>query len=142
MSTPPLRPLPAAVFVDSSAWYAILDPTDAHHTRAAQLADALSRSRTQLYITNLIRAECHALILNRLGHYAADRFLQILTTLPMITIFSTESEEQQALALIEKYQDKNFSFTDAVSFVVMDNLQIRTAFSFDKNFQQYGLVLL
>jgi predicted nucleic acid-binding protein len=65
-----------------------------------------------------------------------------LTALPVITVYSTDVEEKKALALIAKYKDKDFSMTDAVSFVVMDKLRITTAFAFDRNFEQYGLAVL
>lgn len=41
-----------------------------------------------------------------------------------------------------RYDDKRFSFTDAISFVVMERLGIPYAFSFDRDFAQYGLQLL
>jgi predicted nucleic acid-binding protein len=134
--------LPPNLFVDTSAWYAILDPSDRNHQKASELAEAISSSHTQLYITNLIKAEAHALILNRLGHFAADKFLAQLATMNIITIYVTEADELSALALIAKYQDKDFSLTDATSFIVMDNLKLTTAFAFDRNFEQYGLVVL
>lgn len=38
--------------------------------------------------------------------------------------------------------DKDFSFTDATTFSVMDRLEIGTAFSFDHNFIQYGFATM
>ena len=54
----------------------------------------------------------------------------------------TEADEAAALALIARYRDKDFSLTDATSFVVMDRLGLRHALSFDSDFRQYGLILL
>lgn len=39
---------------------------------------------------------------------------------------------------IVTYQDKSFSLADATSFVVMERLRSRWAFSFDEHFTQYG----
>ena len=41
-----------------------------------------------------------------------------------------------------KYQDKDFSLTDAISFAVMERLQITQAFTFDRHFAQYGFTLV
>jgi len=38
------------------------------------------------------------------------------------------------------YNDKDFSFTDCTSFALMERLKIKTAFSFDAHFTQYGFI--
>ncbi len=43
-----------------------------------------------------------------------------------------------AEALFRRFHDKRRSFTDCVSFAVMDSLELDTAFTFDRNFEQYG----
>src|SRR5947207_13735812 len=92
--------LPQRLFIDSSAFYAIVDTSDGNHTRAANIATRIAASTTKLYITNFIRAETHALILNRAGHYHADRFLHDVANTPSLTVFyATPNDETQALAL-------------------------------------------
>jgi hypothetical protein len=39
-----------------------------------------------------------------------------------------------------RFADKQWSFTDCVSKVVMDRRGIRTAFAFDGHFRQFGTV--
>ena len=53
-----------------------------------------------------------------------------------------EQDEAAARRIIERYSDKSFSLVDATSFVIMDTLGIRTAFTFDENFRQYGFATL
>jgi predicted nucleic acid-binding protein len=96
-----------------------------------------------MVLTNFIRAETHALILNRLGHPLADRFLAQLRQSPSTTLIRvTEQDEEQALALIGRYRDKDFSLTDATSFVVMEGMGITHALAFDSDFRQYGMIIL
>lgn len=57
----------------------------------------------------------------------------------MVLAVSKEVEEK-ALDLFEKYDDKSFSFTDCISFVVMQDLRIQEAFAFDDHFVQMGLL--
>jgi len=39
---------------------------------------------------------------------------------------------------LQKYKDKEYSLTDCISFSVMKNIGINTAFAFDKHFAQAG----
>lgn len=52
------------------------------------------------------------------------------------------SDEERARRIIFRYTDKDFSFADAVSFAVMERLQISHAFTFDRHFAQYGFTVL
>jgi len=38
----------------------------------------------------------------------------------------------------QQHQDKDYSLTDCISFVVMEKLKIETAFAFDRHFVQAG----
>ena len=105
--------------------------------------NAAKLARSRLVITNFVRAEAHALILNRLGHHLADRFLEQLATASDQTMIRvTEDDEDRALGIIARYQDKDFSLTDATSFAVMERENITHAVAFDDHFRQYGVVVL
>ncbi|MHB8577630.1 MAG: type II toxin-antitoxin system VapC family toxin, partial [Dehalococcoidia bacterium] len=54
----------------------------------------------------------------------------------------TEGDEQRARDIIAQYSDKKFSYTDATSFAVMERLQIDMAFPLDRNFAQFGFIVL
>ena len=54
----------------------------------------------------------------------------------------TQADEIRARQIIARYDDKNFSLTDAISFAIMDRLGISQAMSFDGNFEQYGVTML
>jgi uncharacterized protein len=139
---PQLR-YPRNVFTDTSGLYALIDEQDQHYPRAQEIFNALMQARSQMVLTNFVRAETHALILNRLGHHLADRFLEQLRQSPATTLIRiTEQDEERALVLIARYRDKDFSITDATSFVVMERLGIIHAVSFDSDFRQYGVIVL
>ena len=50
--------------------------------------------------------------------------------------------EDRAWAIIEQFDDKDFTLADATSFAVMERLRIGAAFTFDSDFAQYGLLVL
>ncbi len=141
---PARSPLLRSVFVDSSAYHALADRDDESHGAALVILERLERQppRPRIFITNFIRAEAHALLLNRIGRPAAMRFLAELANGGTTVIRVTAADEQQALELLERYQDKEFSLTDATSFVVMARLGIEAAFAFGRDFIQYGLPVL
>jgi uncharacterized protein len=103
---------------------------------------SLGTARSDLITTNFIRAEAHTLCLVRDGRITALRLLDTLEQGGFRIVNVTPADEQLASVIIRRYADKNFSFTDATSFSVMDRLHIRTAFAFDENFEQYGLSVL
>ena len=45
-----------------------------------------------------------------------------------------------AIGLVRRFRDKNWSFTDCTSRMVMEKLAIGTAFAFDQHFRQFGTV--
>ncbi len=129
----------AQTLTDTSAIYALIDRDDSNHRKAAAILRAAVRQGVTPLITNFIVAESHALLLSRLGAGIARDWLtkQIWPVEPV-----TPADEKKAREIIQRYTDKEFSYTDATSFAVMARLGIQTAFAFDVHFRQYGLKLL
>jgi predicted nucleic acid-binding protein len=50
----------------------------------------------------------------------------------------THDDAESANELLEQHHDKNFSYCDALSFVVMRRMGLRQAASFDIHFRQFG----
>jgi predicted nucleic acid-binding protein len=123
------------VFVDTSAWIALADKDDAYHKKAASLYPSLLKNYKSLITSNLIIAETYVLILNELGYDAALRFIEGVRTSPRILkVYSTGEIEAGAEEILTKFTDQDFSYTDAVSFVIMKRQKVRKAFCFDKHF--------
>jgi predicted nucleic acid-binding protein len=126
------------VFVDTGGFYAALNRRDAYHREATRLFRRAQREHWFLFTTNFVLAESHALILARMGRNRAWNFLQAIITGSTNVIRAEEADERLARAIIEQYQDKEFSYCDAVSFTIMERLDIREAIAFDDHFRQYG----
>lgn len=54
--------------------------------------------------------------------------------------FLTEADIRLTWQIFRGFSDKDWSFTDCTSKVVMDKLQITQAFAFDHHFRQFGSV--
>jgi uncharacterized protein len=131
------------VFVDASAYFAVANRRDTHHTAAQAALSQLVAERRPFFTTNFILAETHALLLTKVNRDVAARVLFEIDNSQMTTIVRVSaSDEARARAIIRQYQDKNFSLTDATSFAVMERLGINQAFTFDRNFYQYGFAVI
>jgi predicted nucleic acid-binding protein len=123
------------VFVDTGAFYAALNRKDDHHHEAVQLFTRAVEEKWQLFTSNFVVAETHALILTRLGRDLATNWLR---DVPTAVVRVTEEHERKAKRIIFGYQDKEFSYCDASSFAVMERMRIREVMAFDPHFTQYG----
>ena len=142
MSALPLPLRERRIFVDSSAFLALLDRRDEFHARAVAIFNALVDQRFRQFTTNVVVIESHALILSVMGIAAAAAFLRDLPQSYTAVVRVRAQDEERAQQLIFRYADKDFSLTDAISFTVMGRLAITRAFTFDRHFAQYGLTVL
>lgn len=128
-----------AVFVDTSAWYALASNRDANHAIAAQWLLRLTAQARPLVTTNHVVGESYTLVRRRLGSRAA---LELLSRLHGTALaqraFVTEAWEEEAEQLLHQYEDQPFSYVDATSFVTMRRLGIQEALAFDQDFVVAG----
>jgi predicted nucleic acid-binding protein len=54
--------------------------------------------------------------------------------------FVGKAEVMAAWTIFREFDDKDWSFTDCSSKVVIDQLGVQTAFAFDHHFRQFGTV--
>lgn len=131
------------VFVDAGAWIALADQDDFHHQEAASVYPGLLRRYRRLVTSNLVISEVYIILRRALGYPQAISFLHGVKASPRIEkVCSTEGLEEEAEAILRLYSDQDFSFTDAVSFALMERRGIRTAFAFDRHFSTVGLLMV
>lgn len=122
-----------AVFVDTSAWYALVDSDDNDHAPA--VAYHCSNS-LPLVTTNAVFSETVTLIRYRLGHVTALTFGNKLKESSLVRIVNvSQLDEERSWEIFTKYRDQDFSFADCTSFAVMQRMEIGTAFTFDRHFR-------
>lgn len=132
-----------AVFVDTGAWLALIDRDDQHHQEASALYRELLEQHIPLLTTNLVVAETYNLVRRRVSYKAAMQFLQALRNSARLSrVYSNASLEKEAETILARFSDQDFSFVDAVSFALMNQVDVRQAFAFDKHFIIAGFELL
>ena len=132
-----------ALFVDTSAWYPLVNAAHRDHDALARELRQQIRGGARIVTTNLIVAETHALLLRRAGRQAALTFLESVHQNP--NRIETVTPERTATAIsrwIEPFSDQPFSLADATSFAVMTELGIREALTLDRHFAAAGFIML
>ena len=133
----------ADVFMDSAGFFALWDAADEHHAAATRLQAALAGKHRRFLTTEYIVDETVTLLLVRHSHAAAVDFLDTIERSESLRLEWIGPERFHAAgALFRKHADKEWSFTDCVSFATMRELQVRDAFTTDHHFQQAGFVPL
>jgi predicted nucleic acid-binding protein len=127
------------VFVDTSAFFALLDRDDANHGKAKKAWSDLIGSDRTLMTSNYVIVESSALIQHRLGVEALRGFYE--DVLPLINIeWIGESTHRSGMSALLAASRRRLSLVDCVSFEVMREAGVRTAFAFDPHFEEQGFL--
>lgn len=127
------------LFMDTSAFIALNDRSDANHEAATGFFTPknLASLRVIPVTTNFVFAEVYAYFCR--FHRVAVMIGESIRTSEVLKYLRVEeADENAAWELAKKYTDKDFSFTDCLSFAVMTRLGCRKAFAFDQHFRQMG----
>ena len=130
------------LLVDTSAWVAMTDSRDSYHASAVAFNQEIARKVT-LVVSDYILDETYTLLLNNTGYEVTVKFKQKLDVLiqqgVVELIWITPAIAKQTWEIFEQFnRDKQWSFTDCTSYVVMNNHGITEVFTFDHHFSQMG----
>jgi predicted nucleic acid-binding protein len=132
-----------AVFVDTAGWVSCADGADPHHPRSSAARDAALEAGQALVTTDFVVDETLTFIRMRLGLAAAAQWWQQVDRSPRLRWERIDSDRfEKARLLFFQYRDKDFSFTDCASSVVMRELRLTHALTTDTHFRQMGYQLL
>lgn len=132
------------VFVDTSAFFAHLVAEDRHHAAARALFERAAHESWTLITTNAVMWETYTLIRFRArnGRELSLGFLDDIQDGLCDLERVRPVDEARAMDLLRQYGDKSYSFCDALSFVVMEQLGLTDAFAFDSDFRTFGKIVL
>lgn len=124
------------VFVDTSGFYAVLDKDDARHEDSRPAWERLVRD-ANLFTTNYVLVETSALVQHRLGMSALRAFLN--DVVPILDVaWVTEQQHRAAAEAVLAASRKKLSLVDCVSFQIMREHGVDSAFCFDAHFREQG----
>jgi uncharacterized protein len=129
-----------AVFADTSFYYALLSSRDIAHQGALHLSNTLRNSvvTTEFVLLELANAFSCSAQRKAIGGLI-DRMRNDLR----IRIIPASSDLfAQGVALYSERQDKEWSLTDCISFIVMRKIGIDEVLTTDHHFAQAGFISL
>lgn len=133
------------IFVDTSAFAALADSSDDNHTGATEFNRTVKG--ISLITSNYVLDELYTLLLINTDYAKTVQFktqLDFLITQRLLKIvWISEELASQTWQVFEKFnKDKQWSFTDCSSYVVMKERGITEVFTFDHHFSQMGFTRL
>ncbi len=128
------------IFVDTSAWYASVSVNDADYKR---VKGWLSTNSLPLVTTDYIVDETLTLLRARGEFWHAIELGKKFFSGAIVTVQKVNDQDyERAWVLFRDFSDKEWSFTDCTSKVVMDRLGIKTALALDHHFNQFGTIAI
>jgi len=130
----------ADVFVDTSFVVALVNKKDQHHSVALDLAERfdgpelVTTDAVLLEIGNALSRNFKQQSVEIIEHFLASGDVKIVHLHPQLL--------RKAFELYKSHSDKLWGLIDCVSFVVMRELVINDALTFDRHFEQAGFNVL
>lgn len=128
------------IFVDAGALFAYAVSDDEHHAQARKW---VRQNRVPLITTDYIIDETLTLLRARGQSARAIQLGELLFSGRLATLhYLTEEQILAAWQVYRNYNDKEWSFTDCTSKVIIEELGLTYAFAFDQHFKQFGTVVI
>ena len=135
--------LDAEVFLDAAYLIALGVPADQHHAQALELFQTMSAARIRIVTNRAVLLEVGSSLSKARFRPAAIRMLDKMQSSPIVEIVPvTEELARAGWELFRQRMDKEWSWADCISFVVMRERGIRQALTTDEHFEQAGFVAL
>jgi predicted nucleic acid-binding protein len=129
-----------SIFVDTSAFVALRNSSEAEHERARAALSGLLSEGAGLFTSNYVFSETYTALLVRVGRAEAIEWGRRFRASGAIELVRLDQDvEDDAWEILESHGDKLWSYVDATSFALIERDGGGEAFSFDAHFGQRGL---
>jgi predicted nucleic acid-binding protein len=129
-----------SVFVDTSAFVALRNSSEAEHERARLALAGLISEGVALFTSNYVFAETYTALMVRVGRGEAIEWGRRFRDGGAIDLVHLDRPtEERAWEILERYDDKRWSYVDATSFALLERGGESDAFAFDAHFAQRGI---
>jgi len=127
------------VFVDTSGFYALLVRRDDRHQQASRLLQEAGPRRGRFVTTDYVLDETATLLKARGHGHLVPVLLETVFASAACTVHWTDADRFRATCdFFLKHEDQAWSFTDCLSFVVMNDRRLRDSLTKDDHFREAG----
>ena len=126
-----------SIFIDTSAFLAVLNANDQFHPAAKQSWDEMLASVSAIFSSNYVILETTTLLQHRFGIEAVRLFESDILPILEISWIDPPIHRQGMSALLTANR-RSLSLVDCTSFEIMRKLGLDTAFTFDPHFSEQG----
>jgi len=127
------------VFVDTGAWIALALTRDPLHARARETWHQLTGAAARLHTSVPVVLETFTFLDRNTSRNVALAWKDSLATVPRLKVLpASAADVERAWPYFDRPDLHKLSAVDAVSFVLMTERRIRTAFAFDSHFATAG----
>jgi len=130
-----------SVFVDTSAFLAVLDKSDERHAAARRIWIETLEAGRPLVCHNYILVETSAVLARRIGMEAVRVFERDIVPVLRILWINRDIHEAAVGALLAAGR-RTLSLVDCASFEIMRRTNLRRAFAFDPHFEEFGCEMI
>ncbi|RME37192.1 MAG: VapC toxin family PIN domain ribonuclease [Thermoflexia bacterium] len=133
------------LFADTSGWGNPVDASQPYHSLATAIYRAARQEGRKVITTNYVVAEPVALMISplRIPRPTVIAFVESLRASPYVEVVHADRlTDEQVWELFKSRPDKEWSWVDCASFVVMRQRGILEALTTDRHFEQAGFVRL
>jgi predicted nucleic acid-binding protein len=128
-----------SVFVDTSAFVALRNRSEAEHEAAREALGELLAEGAALFTSNYVFAETYTALMVRVNRREAIEWGNRFRNGGAIDLVRLDRPtEERAWEILERHDDKRWSYVDATSFALIER-DGGVAFAFDSHFSQRGL---
>jgi predicted nucleic acid-binding protein len=129
------------IFVDTSAFLAILNENDQYHKPAKQAWTEILSSDSAVFSSNYVMLETVALLQHRFGIEALRLFESNIQ--PVIElIWIDENIHKIGLGVLMAANRRALSLVDCTSFEIMRQVAVEHVFTFDPHFSEQGFIVV
>jgi predicted nucleic acid-binding protein len=130
-----------AVFVDTSAFLAVINAADDEHMRASETWANLLAAGEPSIASNYTLVQTTTILQRRRGMEPVRRFQDSIVPLPRIIWVAPDIHDRSVTMLLAAGR-RQLSLVDCVSFVLIQQYDVERAFASDRHFDRQGLQVI
>lgn len=131
------------IFIDTSAFLALLASDQDIHIQAKEILSELQRKRTLFITSSFVLSETYTRIIYDSNIKIAKKFHQMIVSGEEIgfmkVIWIDQLLDGEIYKIYTKFSEHKLSYTDASSYLLVKKFRLDGIFTFDAGFKKVGL---